>query len=163
MVIHEAGIHDRSGVLPVGKELQEQHPTATHAWVDSGYAGKGLANLAACGTTGEVVRRDAERARWRTAQMPLFKAPSGFILVKRRWVVERTFAWIGRYRRLSKDCEGTLWDSRIWVILAALRLLVGRLASGGLRPRSRGSPPPPPARRAGWRRGRTRRGSRVWG
>jgi transposase len=87
-------------------------------------------NLETVGGNAEVVRRSGERGRgpWRTAQMPLFVAPRGFELVKWRWIVERTFAWLGRYRRLSKDYEATIWASEAWVWAASVRNVIRRLA-----------------------------------
>jgi transposase len=51
----------------------------------------------------------------------------GFKVLKRRWVVERTFAWLGRCRRLSKDYEGTTGSSQAWVKLAMVHLMARRL------------------------------------
>ena len=52
----------------------------------------------------------------------------GFQLLPRRWVVERTFAWLGRCRRLAKDFEGTIESATAWVLVAQIRLLSRRLA-----------------------------------
>ena len=60
--------------------------------------------------------------------MDLFTAPRGFILMMRRWVVERSFGWLGRNRRLSKDYEGTIWASTSWIFVAFARMLIQRLA-----------------------------------
>lgn len=99
-------------------------------WGDAGYRGKGKRNLQACGLRVEIVQRNNERGRgqWRTSQMPLFTAPRGFILVKRRWVVERSFAWAGRFRRLSKDFEASIWAAEAWLYAAFIRILTQRLA-----------------------------------
>jgi transposase len=48
-------------------------------------------------------------------------AATGFVVVARRWVVERTFAWLGRCRRLAKDWEGTISSSESWLLIAAIR------------------------------------------
>jgi putative transposase len=52
----------------------------------------------------------------------------GFRLLPRRWVVERTFAWLGRCRRLAKDFEASAATERAWLLVAHLRLLLRRLA-----------------------------------
>ena len=52
----------------------------------------------------------------------------GFELLPRRWVVERTFAWLGRCRRLAKDFEATLSSATAWLLMAHIRLLTRRLA-----------------------------------
>ena len=54
--------------------------------------------------------------------------PSGFRVLKRRWVVERTFAWLGRNRRLSKDYEALPASEEAWIYAASCRLLLRRLA-----------------------------------
>jgi transposase len=53
---------------------------------------------------------------------------TGFVVLPRRWVVERTFAWLGRWRRLSKDYEATIASSEAMVKLAAIHMMVRRLA-----------------------------------
>ncbi len=100
-------------------------------WADMGYRGRGRRSLESRGVKVKILSRASDRARgqWRTAQMPLFTAPKGFVLVKRRWVVERSFAWLGRFRRLSKDYEGALWSATAWLYAAFARMLTQRLAS----------------------------------
>jgi putative transposase len=55
--------------------------------------------------------------------------PTGFRVLKRRWVVERTFAWLGRNRRLSKDYEALPASDEAWIYAASCRLLLRRLAA----------------------------------
>ncbi|WP_284283680.1 transposase, partial [Mesorhizobium amorphae] len=55
-------------------------------------------------------------------------AIKGFEVLPRRWVVERTFAWLGRCRRLAKDFERTIASAKAWVFIAHIRLLTRRLA-----------------------------------
>jgi transposase len=60
--------------------------------------------------------------------VPEIPRERGFKPLPKRWVVERTFAWLGRNRRLAKDYEENPWVSEAWVYLGMLRLLVKRLA-----------------------------------
>lgn len=55
--------------------------------------------------------------------------PTGFQVLPRRWVVERTFAWLGRWRRLSKDYEEMPESTEAWIYLAMSRLMLTRLAT----------------------------------
>ena len=52
----------------------------------------------------------------------------GFEVLPRRWVVERTFAWLGRCRRLAKDWEKSIASAQAWIYVAHIRLLTRRLA-----------------------------------
>ena len=62
------------------------------------------------------------------AKEPALSLSKGFTVLYRRWVVERTFAWMGRCRRLAKDVERTLASSLAWVKLAGCRFLMRRVA-----------------------------------
>ena len=53
---------------------------------------------------------------------------AGFVLLPRRWVVERTFAWLGRNRRLAKDFEKTIESAEAWLLIASIQLLSRRIA-----------------------------------
>jgi transposase len=91
-------------------------PRLHHIFADRVYRGPQLLNaLADCGPwTIQIVQRP--------------KGVKGFQLLPRRWVVERTFAWLGRSRRLAKDFEATIASATAWLLLANLRLLSRRLA-----------------------------------
>jgi transposase len=56
-------------------------------------------------------------------------AARGFVLLPRRWVVERTLAWLGRCRRLAKDWETTIESSKAWTLVASIRMLTRRIAN----------------------------------
>jgi putative transposase len=100
-----------------------------HGWVDGGYRGPFLdwAHQRR-GLSFQVVSRSdgGRRRRW----LPPGATPpivSPLAVVPRRWVVERTFAWLGRYRRLSKDYEFLTATSEAVIYLAMTRLLLRRL------------------------------------
>ena len=116
MVVHPADIQDRDGAPLVLAEIRKLYPWLRHLFADAAYAGDKLgAALAELGTwTVEVIKRSD------TAQ--------GFEVLPRRWVVERTFAWLGRCRRLAKDFEASIASSTAWVLVAHIRLLTRRLA-----------------------------------
>ena len=114
--VHAANIQDRDGAVDVLASLRSLYPWLRHVFADGGYAGEKLRKaLAQFGKwTLEIIRR-SEQAR-------------GFAVLPRRWVVERTFAWLGRCRRLAKDIETTIASATAWVLLAHIRLLTRRLA-----------------------------------
>jgi transposase len=113
---HEANIQDPHGAVPLLRSLRRSFPKLSHIFADRVYRGPQLLGaIADCGPwTIEIVQRPA--------------GIKGFQLLPRRWVVERTFAWLGRSRRLAKDCEATIDSATAWVLLANLRLLSRRLA-----------------------------------
>ena len=114
--VHPANIQDVHGAVPLLEILRDRFPRLEHVFADRIYRGKQLVNaLSNCGPwTIEIVER------------PL--GVKGFQLLPRRWVVERTFAWFGRCRRLSKDFEASAATELAWLLAAHLRLLTRRLA-----------------------------------
>jgi transposase len=78
----------------------------------------------------EVVQpwRTGARAAWVAAGAEPPTIPAGFQVLPRRWVVERTFAWLGRYRSLSKDYEALPCTEVAWICLAMIRLMLARMA-----------------------------------
>ena len=87
-----------------------------HVFADGGYAGDKL--------RGEL----AGMGRWTIEIIKRSDAAKGFEVLPRRWVVERTFAWLGRCRRLAKDFEATISSATAWLLMAHSRLLTRRLA-----------------------------------
>ena len=65
--------------------------------------------------------------RWRIEIVKRCDAVEGFVVLPRRWVVERTFAWLNRNRRLAKDFEASLESALAWLFLASVKLLARRL------------------------------------
>jgi transposase len=130
--IHAAHIQDRDGALPLLEQVSEDHDRICKVWFDAAYAGRCVQWVTDhLHWDAEVVRRPDDRAhgRWTQAWLPLPGVKKEFPVLPRRWVVERTFAWLGRYRRLSKDYEALTCTSAAMVWLAALRLLVRRLGA----------------------------------
>ena len=115
-VVHAASIQDRDGAPMVLKTIRRAFPWLRHLFADGGYAGPKLKEwLTKIGTWSlEIVKRS--------------DTAKGFQLLPRRWVVERTFAWLGRCRRLAKDWEKTIASAEAWVLVAHIRLVTRRLA-----------------------------------
>ncbi len=113
-VVHPADIQDRDGAVAVLEQAALQTPRLAHLWADAAYRGA-LVSWAqeTFGWTVEIVTRVA--------------GVVGFVVQPRRWVVERTFAWLGRCRRLSKDYEEYPETSEAWISLAMSHLLLRRL------------------------------------
>jgi transposase len=115
-VVHAADIQDRDGAVLVATAIRNSHPWLRHLFADSAYAGEKLASaLALLGNwTVEIIRRS--------------DAAKGFVLLPRRWVVERTFAWLNRNRRLAKDVEKLISSATAWLMVASTKLIMRRLA-----------------------------------
>ena len=115
-MVHAANIQDRDGAPALLASIRYAFPWLRHVFADGAYAGPKLAAaLAELGVwTLEIVKRSA--------------AAKGFVLVPRRWVVERTFAWLGRNRRLAKDFEATIESAEAWLLIASIQLLTRRIA-----------------------------------
>jgi putative transposase len=129
--IQSADTQDRDGALDVIQAAHAKYQTLKKIWADGGYAGQcELAVLEATGCELEIVRRSdgVPREVW-LAEGEEPPVASGFKLVKWRWIIERTFGWLGRYRRLSKDYEQSPASSLAWVRLALIAILVRRLGA----------------------------------
>jgi putative transposase len=115
VAVHAADIQDRTGAEPVLSETQDLCPTVSYAWADQSYRGD-LVEWAAnvLGITIEIVTRPADQV--------------GFQVQPRRWVVERTIAWINRCRRLSKDFERHAKNSAAWIYWASIQRMLRYLA-----------------------------------
>ena len=114
VVVHAANLQDRDGAKLVLQRLVGRCPRLRLIWADGGYAGQLVEWVQALGGwLLAIVKRPPE---------------GGFVVLPRRWVVERTFAWLGRYRRLSKDYEALPETSEAFIYIAMIRLLLRRLA-----------------------------------
>ena len=131
ILIHAADMQDRDGGLKVIALAIAKFPSLKKIWADGGYAGQCIVKVRAeTGVDLEVVKRSDEGsgALWqKDGEDPPVSA--GFKVVKWRWLVERTFGWLGRHRRLSKDYEETTESSLACVRLALVWLLTRRLAA----------------------------------
>jgi putative transposase len=114
--VHPADMQDRDGAVLTIAAIHDLFPWLRHLFADSAYAGDKLLNkLTKFGNwTIEIVRRMADAV--------------GFEILPRRWVVERTLAWLNRNRRLAKDFEATIASAKAWLYLASVQLLIRRLA-----------------------------------
>ncbi len=116
LVVHGAGVQDRDGAPFVLSAIRCRWPWLRHVFADGGYAGKKLRK--ALRTIGD----------WRIEIIRRSDKADGFEVLPRRWVVERTFAWLGRCRRLAKDWERSIASSEAWATVAHIRILTRRLA-----------------------------------
>jgi transposase len=116
ILVHAADIQDRDGAVDVLKAIRYRFPWLRHVFADGGYAGDKLKDaLKGHGSwTLEIIKRS--------------DTAKGFELLPRRWVVERTFAWLGRCRRLAKDWERSIESSTAWATIASIRMLTRRTA-----------------------------------
>jgi putative transposase len=107
VVVHRANLADRDGAYFVLEEATELCPNLQKIWADQAYTGDLIADVRQHhGITLEVVAKLVDQA--------------GFVVLPRRWVVERTFAWLGRYRRLSNDYEERVEYSESGVYIASI-------------------------------------------
>jgi putative transposase len=116
-VVHAANIQDRDGAKLVIAQLKGVCPRLALIWADGGYAGKLIEWVKEFGCwTLEIVKRCDD--------------VTGFKILPRRWVVERTFGWLNKYRRLSKDYEMLPENSEAMIYIAMINLMLRRLRPG---------------------------------
>jgi putative transposase len=114
--VHPANIQDNHGAVPLLKAVGQAFPTLRHLFADRVYRGPKLLNAI------------AELGKWTIEIVTRTQSVGTFKAEPRRWVVERTFAWLGRRRRLAKDFEQTTASAEAWVIVASIHVLSRRLA-----------------------------------
>ena len=117
IVVHAGNIQDRDGAKLVLGKLRGRYGRLKLIWADGGYAGKLIEWTASFGNwVLEIVKRSDD--------------VTGFVVLPKRWIVERTFGWIGRYRRMSKDYEMLPASSEAMILIAMINLMLHRLAPG---------------------------------
>ena len=115
VVVHTANIQDRDGAKLVLEQIKGNFSRLELIWADAGYSGKLVDWVNSIyGWILEIVKRSDD--------------VKGFQVLPRRWVVERTFGWLGRYRRLSKDYEGLTESSQALIYAAMIHIMIRRLS-----------------------------------
>jgi putative transposase len=131
VLVHPADVPDQEGgqwLLEASDELVEAFPRLQQVWADTAYHDRFVAWVREMlGWRVQVVKRPA-RWRWMPPGQEPPDVPRGFQVLPRRWVVERTFGWLGRWRRTSRDYEYLPATSACVVELVMIRLMLRRLA-----------------------------------
>ena len=116
VLVHAANIQDNHGAVPLLASLRASFPKLHHIFADRVYRGDKLRDAI------------AEFGRWTIEIVTRSERVGTFKPEPKRWVIERTFAWFGRNRRLAKDFERTIACAEAWFLIASVRLLSRRLA-----------------------------------
>jgi len=123
-VVHPADLQDRDGaVLVLDRHTRRLFPFIEKIFADGAYGGSKL-------------RKATAGAAWKIEVVRRSDTAKGFEPLPKRWVVERTIAWINRCRRLAKDYENLNRTARAFVRLASIRLMLRRLARYCYQPRT---------------------------
>jgi len=106
VLVTPADVQDRDAAKPLLRRAKGRLPRLQVLWADGAYA--------------SVAAWAKRTCRWvvQTVLRPV--GVKGFVLLPKRWIVERTFAWLGRYRRLSKDYEANPQSSEGWIYIAMI-------------------------------------------
>ena len=118
VIVHSAAIQDRDGAALVLDKIRRRFPWLELVWTDGGYNARQV---------------ETAVAKMRLMRMEIVKRSDkmkGFVVLPRRWVVERTFSWFGRNRRLAKDFENLATTLETFLTLAAIQLALRRLGRG---------------------------------
>lgn len=120
-LVHPANVPDREGAKSLLSGVTGAFPRLSHFWADQGYNGEPFADWISenTGCTLTITQHAVERAE---------RPATGITVMPRRWVVERTFAWLCRNRRLSKDYEGLPRTGEALIAMAMVRLMARRLS-----------------------------------
>ena len=118
VVVHAANIQDRDGAKRGLALLKDRFGRLKLIWADGGYAG-------------QLIGWVKDLGGWLLQIVKRCDDVKGFVILPKRWIVERTFGWFGRYRRLSKDYEALTDSSESMIYLAMIHLMVRRLSPAG--------------------------------
>jgi transposase len=114
--VHAANIQDNHGAVPLLKSLGHAFPKLRHIFADRVYRGDKLLNAV------------SDLGKWTIEVVTRSQSVGTFKAEPKRWVIERTFAWFGRNRRLAKDFEATIVSAEAWLTIASIRVLFRRIA-----------------------------------
>ena len=114
--VHPANIQDVHGAVPLLREIADRFPKLRHIFADRVYRGPQLVNAL------------PGSGKWEIEIVNRLQSVGTFVAEPKRWVIERSFAWFGRNRRLSKDFEETIASAETWFVIASVQLLLRRLA-----------------------------------
>ena len=116
LVVHPADIQDRDGGKLLIEQLGTRWGRLKVIWADGGYAGRFVDwAIGWYGRVIEIVKRSDAHS---------------FVVLPKRWIVERTFAWLGKYRRLSKDYETLTQSSEAMIRIAMINVMIHKLSPG---------------------------------
>ena len=116
-IIHSADIQDRDGAPLMLAAIINCFPRPRHVFADGGYAGPQLRKML------------KKIGKWTLEIINRSDTANGFEVLPSRWVVERTYAWLGRNRRLTNDFENTIESATAWLFMASVQLITRRIAT----------------------------------
>ena len=126
-IVHTADVQDRDGAPDVLASIRHSFPWLRHVFADGGAVYP--ERLQGSRRAGDKLRAALTKiGQWTLQIIKRSDRAKGFELLPRRWVVERTFAWLGRNRRLAKDFERTIESATAWLYLASIQLMTRRIA-----------------------------------
>lgn len=114
LLVLPANVQDRDGAHQLLRPLFERMPRVERVWADAGYSG-------------QLVDWVRDEAGWVLEIVAKPPNATTFVVLPKRWIVERTFAWLGKCRRLSKDYEHAIASSEALIRLALIGLMLRRL------------------------------------
>ncbi|WP_230534410.1 IS5 family transposase [Microvirga roseola] len=127
VLVHPADVHDRRAAEAVLADLRSRYPDVEWLFADMGYQGLASWLATEVGWMLLIVKRP-RRWAWVPIDQPAPEMPARFAVLSQRWIVERTFAWLMRNRRLAKDWERLSAATETWIYLAMSRPMTKRLA-----------------------------------